>query len=369
MRSDAKSVASGRPAGVAESPFGTLPDGRPVRRFHLWNDGLEMDVMEYGAVITSLRTPDRDGRLADVVLGHDTLQGYLDHSPYFGAVVGRYANRIAHGRFTLDGVTYQLACNDGPNHLHGGTRGFDKVLWTGTPVVREGEPGVALTYVSADGEEGYPGRLEVRVTYLVGAGGALRVEYQATTDRATVINLSQHSYFNLSAKSTDVLAHELMINASTFTPVDSALIPTGELRPVRGTPFDFRIATPIGFRIAEPDRQLAVAAGYDHNFVLDRGNTRALTLAARVREPMSGRTLEVTTTQQGLQFYSGNFLDGSITATDGRRYGHRSGFCLETQHFPDSPNHPAFPSTTLRPGEEYFETTVMRFGVERAVCV
>jgi aldose 1-epimerase len=363
VKRDAQNVASTRPAAVDEALFGILPDGRPVRRFTLRNGDVSVDAIEFGAIITSLRTPDHLGHPADVVLGFDTLDGYLGRSPYFGAVVGRCANRIAGGRFTLDGVTYQLACNDGANHLHGGWRGFDKALWRGEPIIESGAPGVAFTYVSADREEGYPGRLAVRVVYTLAADGALVVRYRATCDATTIINLSQHSYFNLSGSANDVLDHVLAVNASRFTPVDGSLIPTGALQAVAGTPFDFRIATPIGARIAEPDDQLAAAGGYDHNFVLDREGDEPLVLAARVLEPVSRRTLEVRTTQPGLQFYSGNFLDGSITGKNGRRYGHRAGFCLETQHFPDSPNHPGFPSVVLEPGREYAEETEFRFGV------
>lgn len=334
-----------------------------MRAFTLHNGQLTMQVIEYGAIVTSLRTPDRAGQQGDIVLGHDTLEGYLEHSPYFGAVVGRFANRIAHGRFVLDGVTYQLACNDGENHLHGGVRGFDKVLWRGESCIEDGDPAVAFSYVSEDGEEGYPGRLDVTVTYVLTPAGELRVRYRARTDKPTIINLTQHSYFNLTAAATDILGHVLTVHASRFTPVDAGLIPTGERRTVAGTPFDFRTATTIGARIGTRAEQLALAGGYDHNFVLDRADDGALALAARVHEPTSGRILEVRTTQPGMQLYSGNFLDGSITGKGGRRYGHRSGFCLETQHFPDSPNEPAFPSVGLRPGEEYAEETEFAFGV------
>ena len=363
VKPDARSVASGRPPDVEESRFGTLPDGRPVRRFTLRNGRVELSVIEYGAIITALRTPDHEGQPGDVVLGFDALDEYLMDSPYFGAVVGRFANRIAGGRFTLDGTTYQLACNNGANHLHGGLRGFDKALWCGKPTADETMPGVTFTYASADGEEGYPGELTTRVTYLLSADGALHVRYHATTDRPTIMNLSQHSYFNLGAGATDVLGHELKLNASRFTPVDEGLIPTGELRAVEGTPFDFRVPTSIGARIAVQDRQLALAGGYDHNFVLDRADDDSLVLAALVMDPRSRRTLEVRTTQPGIQFYSGNFLDGHITGKNGRRYEHRSGFCLETQHFPDSVNQPDFPSTVLRPGETYTEETVYAFGI------
>ena len=363
MKPDARNDASERPPEVNVSRFGTLPDGRPVRQFTLRNAKVQLAIIEYGAVIVALRTLDHVGEPGDIVLGHDTLDGYLAHSPYFGAVVGRYANRIAGGRLSLDGATYQLPRNDGENHLHGGPRGFDKVLWSGSPVTEEGAPGVALTYVSADGDEGYPGRLDARVTYLLREPGELCVRYRAVTDRPTIINLSQHSYFNLAASARDVLGHVLEINATRFTPVNETLIPTGELRHVDGTPFDFRAPAAIGARIAEPEHQLAVAGGYDHNYVLDRGARRSLVLAARVLEPLSRRTMEVRTTQPGVQFYSGNFLDGSIIGKGGRRYEHRTGFCLETQHFPDSPNHPSFPSVVLRPGETYDEETVFTFGI------
>ena len=348
---------------MEESLFGTLPDGRPVRRFVLRNGSVEVEAIEYGAIITRLVAPDHRGEPGDVVLGFDSLEGYFAESPYFGAVVGRYANRIALGRFSLDGVSYQLARNDGANHLHGGVRGFDKVLWEGTPASDGAMPGVTFAYSSADGEEGYPGALAARVTYLLSADGALHVRYHATTTRPTIVNLTQHSYFNLAATGGDVLGHELLVNASRFTPVDDGLIPTGELRAVQGTPFDFRESTSLGARIDAPDRQLTLAGGYDHNFVLDRDDGRSLVLAARVVEPVTRRTLEVHTTEPGVQLYSGNFLDGSVTGKGGGRYAHRSGFCLETQHFPDSPNHPAFPSVVLRPDDEFRSESVYLFGV------
>jgi aldose 1-epimerase len=322
-------------------------------------NGIEIKATSYGAIITSLVTPDRSGRPADIVLGFDSLDGYLEGSPYFGAVVGRYGNRIANGRFTLDGQTYSLATNNGPNHLHGGVRGFDKVVWSAEAL--SGRPGVAFSRRSPDGEEGYPGNLDVRVVYELTDRDELVVEYRATTDKATPVNLTQHSYFNLAAQG-DVLGHQLMIEADRYTPVSSTLIPTGELAPVQGTPFDFRTPAAIGSRIGQSDEQLKNGGGYDHNFVLNRpGPGRQL--AARVVEPTTGRTLEVSTTEPGVQFYSGNFLDGTITGKGGRVYQRRSGFCLETQHFPDSPNHPKFPSTILRPGAVYQSQTVFRFGV------
>ena len=351
---------------ITRVPFSTLADGKPVELFTLTNaHGLEAAIMTYGATVVSLRTPDRAGRLDDIVLGYPTLAGYLEKSPYFGAIVGRYGNRIARGRFTLDGATYGLATNDGPNHLHGGVRGFDKVVWSASPSETETSAAVALSYTSPAGEEGYPGTLAVRVTYTLTDENELRLDYLATTDRATPVNLTQHSYFNLAgAGSGDILRHVLTIAADRYTPVDATLIPTGEIASVAGTPFDFRTPTAIGARIGQQDVQLERGRGYDHNWVLTRAGD-SLALAARVTEPTSGRTLDVLTTEPGMQFYSGNFLDGTITGKDGRVYRHRYGFCLETQHFPDSPNHPNFPSTILRPGREYRSTTVFQFSVLR----
>jgi aldose 1-epimerase len=357
--------ADGEPAmtrSVTRAPFDTTSGGQPVELFTLTNTGgIEVRAITYGGIIVSLRTPDRDGRLGDIVLGYDSLDGYLRASPYFGAIIGRYGNRIARARFTLDGRTHQLAANDGANHLHGGVRGFDKVLWAGEPVETDSTVGVVFTYTSPDGEEGYPGTLSAQVTYTLTDDGRLVFDYLATTDDATPVNLTQHSYFNL-AGTGDILGHELLIAAGRYTPVDSTLIPTGELASVEGTPFDFRVPAAIGARIGADHQQLRNGIGYDHNFVLDREGP-SLLHAARVVEPMSGRTLDVWTTEPGLQFYSGNFLDGSITGKTGRVYAHRTGFCLETQHFPDSPNQPAFPSTILRPGEEYRSRTVFAFGV------
>ena len=351
---------------VTKAPFGRLPDGTDVDGYTIHNSrGTTMHVITYGGIITSLRTADRAGTVDDIVLGFDSLAGYLKDSPYFGAIVGRYANRIAKGRFTLDGKTYQLPVNNGPNSLHGGTRGLDKVIWTAQQFEHPHSAGVVLTHVSPDGDQGYPGRLSLRVTYTLDDENRLTVDYHATTDKATPINISQHSYFNLTGGAKrDILAHVLQLDASRYTPVDSTLIPTGELPSVAGTPFDFRKPTAIGARIAEPNEQLKIAGGYDHNFVLDRkgaGQARA----AHVVEPTSGRTLDVTTDQPGVQFYSGNFLDGTITGKGGRVYGHRFGFCLETQHFPDSPNHPSFPSTILHPGKPFNSRTVFTFGVDK----
>jgi aldose 1-epimerase len=347
---------------VARADFGTTAEGEAVEVFTLTNpSGLRVQAISYGGIITSLETPDRQGALDDVVLGFDDLEPYLAGTPYFGAIIGRYGNRIAGGRFTLEGETYELATNDGPNHLHGGVRGFDKVVWRGEPFENDSTVGVAFTYTSPAGEEGYPGTLNARVTYTLTDRNELVVDYLATTDAPTPVNLTQHSYFNL-AGGGSILGHELMIDASAFTPVDSTLIPTGELRPVEGTPFDFRTPTAIGARIEQEHEQLANGLGYDHNFVLDRSG-EGLAHAARVVEPTTGRTLDIHTTEPGIQFYSGNFLDGTITGKDGVVYEHRSGFCLETQHYPDSPNQPSFPSTVLRPGEEYRSRTIMTFGV------
>jgi aldose 1-epimerase len=349
---------------ITQGSFGTTADGKAVDLFTLTNaHGLEVRAMTYGATIVSLRVPDRKGSLDDIVLGYPSITGYLEKSPYFGAIVGRYGNRIARGRFTIDGTTYRLATNDGPNHLHGGLRGFDKVVWSAEPSQSDSQASVALSYVSPAGEEGYPGTLHARVTYTLTDRNELMVEYLATTDRPTPVNLTQHSYFNLAGAGTrDILGHELMIAADRYTPVDSTLIPTGEIAPVEGTPFDFRTATAIGARIDRDDVQLKRGRGYDHNWVLNRAGS-GLVHAARATEPTTGRTLDVFTTEPGIQFYAGNFLDGTITGKDDRVYRHRYGFCLETQHFPDAPNHPNFASTVLRPGQQYQSTTVFRFGV------
>jgi aldose 1-epimerase len=348
------------------APFGVLPSGDSVQVYTLTNaSGLELRAITYGGIVVSLRTPGRDGALGDIVLGYDSLAGYLASSPYFGALVGRYANRIAKGRFTLDGTTYRLATNNGPNALHGGLRGFDKVLWRAEPRQDSSGVGVVFRYTSRDGEEGYPGTLTVEVTYTLTDRNDFAIDYVATTDKATPVNLTQHSYFNLGGDgSGDVLGHVVAIDADRFTPVDTTLIPTGELRPVAATPFDFRQGVAIGSRINGSDPQLKMAGGYDHNFALNRSGP-GLVHAARVVEPKSGRTLDVATTEPGIQLYTGNFLDGTLTGKGGHVYRHRNGFCLETQHFPDSPNQPAFPSTILRPGGVYRSRTVYTFGVER----
>ncbi len=349
---------------MTRAPYGRLPDGRPVDVLALTNaHGLEVRALTYGGIIVSIRVPDRAGRLEDVVLGFDDLEGYLQGSPYLGAIVGRYANRIAGGRFVLDGRTFQLEVNDPPNHIHGGGRGFDKVLWAAEERSGAGEAAVAFRYTSAAGEEGYPGQADVLVTYTLTDGDELRVDYAATVSAPTPLGLTQHSYFNLAGGGRgDVLGHELTIQADRFTPVDETLIPTGELAAVAGTPFDFREPSTIGSRISHPDPQLARGHGYDHNYVLRR-HRPGLVHAARLVEPASGRRLDVHTTEPGLQLYSGNRLDGRLRGKDGRAYGPRAGLCLETQHFPDSPNRPEFPSTILRPGREHRSTTVFAFAV------
>ena len=333
--------------------------------------GMELRVLDYGGIIVSLAVPDRAGRVDDVVLGFDRLEDYERSSAYFGAIIGRVGNRIARGRFTLDGRTYTLATNNGPNHLHGGVRGFDKVRWEVSSFERQDACGLVLRYTSPDGEEGYPGMLRTTVTYTLTEGNELIFDYEATSDRATPVNLTQHSYFNLAGAGVgDVLSHVLTLNASSFTPVDSTLIPTGEIRSVAGTPFDFRTPVAIGARIDQADEQLGYGGGYDHNFVLSKGGrggtgdgTDTPTWAARVFDPTSGRVMEVYTTEPGVQFYSGNFLDGTVRGKRGAVYSRRSGFTLETQHYPDSPNQPAFPSSILAPGAKYHSRTLLRFGV------
>jgi aldose 1-epimerase len=346
--------------GVQQKAFGTQ-GGRPVTLYTLTNaNGVEVDAMNYGGIIVSIRVPDRKGQVADIVLGHETLDGYIPNPPYIGAVVGRYANRIANGTFTLDGKTYTLPKNDGPNTLHGGVdKTFNKVVWEGEAL--KGKTGVAFSLLSKDGDDGFPGNLKVKVTYTLTNNNELLIDYEATTDKATPINLSQHSYFNLAGEGTgDILNHELTLNADRFTPVDKNLIPTGELRPVKGTPLDFTTSTKVGARIDDGYDQLVLGHGYDHNWVINRKG-EGLTLAARVYEPTSGRVLEVSTTQPGVQFYTGNFLDGTVTGKHGHVYKRRFGLCLETQHFPDSPNHPDFPSTILKPGETFKSETVFKF--------
>src|SRR5438105_2236529 len=357
-------VSNSSKGQISRQSFGKTKDGTAVDLFILRNGhGAEARISNYGGLVVSLKVPDRAGRIADVVLGYDNLDGYLKETPYFGALIGRYGNRIAKGKFTLNGQQYTLATNNGPNALHGGLKGFDKVLWEVDAYAynENSGPVLKLRYVSQDGEEGYPGTLTVTAIYTLTDDNALRLEYTATTDKDTVLNLTQHSYFNL-AGGGDVLAHEVMMPADRFTPVDETLIPTGELRPVKGTPFDFNTPTAIGARIKQEDEQLKFGNGYDHNWVFDKriGN---LTLLARVTEPTTGRVLEVLSTEPGLQFYSGNFLDGTIKGKGGKVYNFRNGFCMEPQHYPDSPNHPSFPSVVLKPGEVYQNTIIYRFSV------
>ena len=349
---------------IKKQAFGTVPEGR-VDLYTMTNSrGMEVRAMNYGGIIVSLRVPDKKGVLADVVLGFDTLDAYLNNKPYFGAIIGRYANRIANGKFTLNGAEYRLARNNGMNSLHGGLKGFDKVLWRGEQFENNQGIGVVFTYTSKNGEEGYPGNLKAKVTYTLTDQSELQIEYQATTDEATPVNLTNHSYFNLASEGNgDILKHNLILNADRFTPVESTLIPAGELRSVAGTPFDFTKPTAIGARIDTNNEQLAIAHGYDHNFVLDRKGT-GLELAGRVDEPQSGRVLEVYTTEPGVQLYTGNFLDGTITGKHGYAYNKHAGLCLETQHFPDSPNHSNFPWTILKPEQTYNSRTVYKFSAE-----
>ncbi|MGC2447162.1 MAG: aldose epimerase family protein [Candidatus Sulfotelmatobacter sp.] len=350
-------------AGVEQERFG-VRDGRPVILYTLKNShGMEVRAMNYGGIIQAIRVPDRKGNFADIVLGHDTAEGYMPNPPYIGAIVGRYANRIANGTFTLDGKTYNLPKNDGPNTLHGGTtRTFDKVMWESQPI--KDKNGVLFEFLSKDGDDGFPGNLRMKVSYVLTDSNELVIDYEATTDKATPINVSQHSYFNLKGEGNgDILDHEVMINADSFTPVDKNLIPTGELRPVKGTPLDFTKPTRIGTRIDDNYEQLVLAHGYDHNFVINRKGA-GMTLAARVYDPSTGRTLEVSTTQPAVQFYTGNFLDGTVTGKEGHVYKRRFGFCLETQHYPDSPNHPDFPNTILRPGETFHQVTAFKFSAK-----
>lgn len=359
--------ASDRPAApgtVSRQPWGQTKDGTPVEIYTLRNSkGAEVRISNYGGIIVSLKVPDRAGNMGDVVLGYDDLADYIKDSPYFGALIGRYGNRIAKGKFTLDGKQYTLAVNNGPNALHGGLKGFDKVVWTPSILATAQGPALKLVYVSKDGEEGYPGTLSVTAVYTLTDDNELKLEYTATTDKDTVVNLTQHSYFNLASKG-DILSHVVMMPAGKFTPVDGTLIPTGELRPVEGSPFDFRKPTAIGARINQDDEQLKFGKGYDHNFVMDKPMAK-LGLMARVEEPTTGRVLEVWSTEPGLQFYSGNFLDGSNKGKGGWVYQFRNGFCMEPQHYPDSPNQPSFPSVVLKPGQVYKNTIIFKFSVKK----
>ena len=350
---------------MTSKPFGKTRDGRQAQLYFLaGQNGLQAGITDYGGAIVSLQVPDRTGKLADVVLGYDSLAAYEADKPYLGAIIGRFANRIAHGRFTLHGATYSLPRNNGDNSLHGGTTGFNKRLWTAREI---SDNSLELTYLSPDGEEGYPGELSAKVVYTVGAENELKIDYSATTNKNTIVNLTNHSYFNLAGQGEgDILAHEVTIHARYFTPLNANLIPTGEIRSVQGTPLDFTKRTVMGARIAADDEQLKLAGGYDHNWIHDRDGDRDLVLAAEVHEPGSGRVLQVLTTQPGIQFYSGNFLDGSAHGKGDKVYHRRYGFCLETQHYPDSPNHPSFPPVVLRPGKKYQSTTLYRFTTEPA---
>ena len=353
--------SSGGP--ITKSHFGKMPNGQDVDVYRLRNaNGAEASIITYGGTMISLKVPDKNGKLGDVVLGYDTLDPYLTNSPYFGALIGRYGNRIGGASFTLGTNTYQLPANDGPNCLHGGKRGFDKVVWKEEYAVAEEEPKLVLSYVSPDGDQGFPGTLNVTATYTLTHDNAIKVQFYAVTDKPTVCNLTDHSYFNLAEKGT-ILDHIVYIPADKITPVDNVLIPTGSYMPVEGTPFDFRTPTPIGARIDQDNEQLKFGKGYDHNWVINK-NAGELTLMARVTEPTTGRVLEVLSDEPGLQFYSGNFLDGTITGKYGRTYEHRAAFCMEPQHFPDSPNKPQFPSTELKPGQSYHNTIIYKFSVQ-----
>ena len=348
---------------VTQAPFGILPDGQQVTAFTLTNrQGMQVKVLDFGAIISEIHVPDRDGTFADVVLGFDRLEPYLHNSAFLGAVIGRYGNRIAEGRFSLDGKEYQLAMNNPPNHLHGGNQGYHQVMWQAAPFTKDDAVGITFTRSSPDGEDGYPGKLDVTLTYALDNDNALSLRYHAVTDQATPVNLTNHSYFNLAGQGT-ILGHVLSVNADRYLPVDAGSIPTGELADVTGTPFDLRQPTVIGDSIALPHEQLRIGRGFDHNFVLNQPTEQGLTLAATVREPQSGRVMQVYTQEPGIQFYSGNFLDGSQHGKQGAN-SYRGALCLETQHFPDSPNQAHFPNTILRPGEEYRTETVYRFSAD-----
>lgn len=348
--------------GITKESFGKTADGQSVDIYTLTNrNGMKARITNYGGIVVSLTAPDRDGKWADVVLGYNDLATYMKPPfPYFGALIGRYGNRIAKGRFTLDGVEYKLAVNNGENHLHGGIKGFDKVVWTGSEVRSPVGPALALTYLSKDGEEGYPGNLRVRVVYTLTNGNELKIDYQATTDKDTVLNLTHHSYFNLAGEGNgDILNHRLMLKAARFLPTDAGAIPTGEMRNVAGTPFDFLKETAIGTHINDEEEQVKIGNGFDHTWVIN--GLMGLRQAATVFEPTTGRVMEVWTTEPGVQFYTGNYLDGTAIGKSGKPYQRRNGFCLETQHYPDSPNHPKFPTTTLKKGQTFNSTTVYRF--------
>ncbi|MBN1457123.1 MAG: galactose mutarotase [Sedimentisphaerales bacterium] len=349
-------------SSITKDSFGKTKDAEPVDIYTLTNaNGLEAKIMTYGGTVVSLKVPDRDGKLGDILLGFDNISDYEEKSPYFGCLVGRYGNRIGNAKFSIDGTEYTLAANDGVNHLHGGVKGFDKVVWDAKPFQNADAVGLKLHYLSKDMEEGYPGNLDVNVTYTLTNADELRIDYEATTDKPTVCNLTNHNYYNLAGQGNgDILSHELMINADNATPVGPGLITTGEIKPVKGTVMDFTKPTPIGKGINADDVQIVLGGGYDHNWVLNKQGNE-LSLAATVYEPTTGRVMKITTTEPALQFYAGNFLDGTLTGKEGKVYKHRYAFCLETQHSPDSPNKPNFPTTVLRPGEKYKTTTVHKF--------
>jgi aldose 1-epimerase len=357
-------AATAHAASMKKTEFGRMPDGTHIDLYVLTNrHGMTASIANFGATLVSLKVPDRNGKLADVVLGYDSLEGYIADKANFGATIGRYANRIALGKFKLNQTQYKLATNNGVNHIHGGIKGFNKAVWRAQDVSKKDEQALELTYLSKDGEEGYPGNLSAKVIYTLTDQNELRIEYSATTDKDTVVNLTNHSYFNLAGQDAgSILNHQVTIHASSFTPVDATLIPTGEIRNVQGTPFDFRNATAIGARINQNDPQLVIGHGYDHNWILDRttGDEKTLVRAAEAFDPFSGRMLEVWTTEPGIQLYTSNYLDG-VHGKGDHVYQRREAFCLETEHFPDSPNHPAFPSTELKPGGRYSSTTVFKF--------
>ena len=357
-------IAVSKTGNIKKASFGKTPEGQAIDLYTLTNKkGMEVAITNFGGIVVSVKVPDRSGKVADVVLGFDSVDGYAKDKSYFGALIGRYGNRIAKGKFSIDGASYTLAQNNGPNSLHGGAKGFNKMVWTAKEISSKDGAALQLNYLSKDGEEGYPGNLKVQVVYTLTEANEIRIEYSATTDKKTVLNLTNHSYFNLAGQgSGDILGHELTLQADKFTPVDATLIPTGELRDVAGTPFDFRTKMAIGARIGQDDEQLKLGNGYDHNFVLRHSGE--LALAARVLDPKSGRVLEVSTTEPGIQFYTGNFLDGTAVGKGGKPITFRTGFCLETQHFPGSPNHPDFPSTLLSPGQRYHTVTVYKFSTE-----
>jgi aldose 1-epimerase len=353
-------------ASLKKESFGKTTDGQEVELYTLSNaNGVETEIATYGGIVVSIKVPDRNGKYDDVALGFDNLDGYLKGHPFFGALVGRYGNRIGKAKFTLNGKEYKLAVNNGENTLHGGAKGFDKVVWKAKPVTVKDGVALELTYLSKDGEEGYPGNLSVKVIYTLTNSDELKIDYTATTDQDTVVNLTNHTYFNLAGQGNgDILGHQIQINADRFTPVDTGLIPTGELRSVKSTPFDFTQLTAIGARVNQDEEQLKLGKGYDHNFVIN-GKAGTLRLAAKVVEPTTGRVMEVLTTEPGVQFYIGNFLDGSLKGKEGKVYNARYGFCLETQHFPDSPNKPDFPTTVLKKGGRYQTTTVYKFSTDK----